>query len=158
MKRLIQTYRTFSLVELSLLTYVLFNLAVLIFKNLSDYLELGIAFILFLTATIFGWKILSLTNKKIKASETFIIIGHIFNFIKLIPLGLITWGQIYFLLILINQDNILIENAVVYYLLLFASFLLPFVSLLTFILYFGIAKENSKTIKNIIQSLGNSTA
>lgn len=154
MKRLIQTYKPFSIIELSLLIYVLFNLGLLILKTTSDYFDLATAFILFLIPIIFSWKILSFTNRKIKVSDIFIYLGHIFNFIKLIPLALIVWGQLYFLFILIDQKNILPEKVVTYYLLIFASLLLPFASLFTFILYFGIAKENNKAIKNIIQSIG----
>src|SRR4051812_20543983 len=96
MNKLIQSYKVFSIIEISLLIYVLYNMALIGSGKTSEYVELGEAFILIIIPLIFGWRILWLTTKGIRASETFIIIGHISNFIKLMPLGLLVWEQIYF--------------------------------------------------------------
>jgi len=155
MKKLIQIYNALSIIEIVLLCNVLLHIAFIIAKRPSQYFDLIFVFILFLIPIVISWKVLLLTNKSSKVSETLVIIGHIFNIIKILVLLLLILGGLYFFMG--TSDFITIENekGVWYYLFFFSFFLFIIVSLLTFISYYAISRDNGNRINNIIKTIGN---
>ncbi len=153
MNRLIQAFKVIAAIELLLLAYVLLTLVIYIFKETTDYIGMFVILILFLAPIVIGLKVISFTKKNARATDTLLYTGHIFNFIKLFPFLLIVVGQFYFFSTTIDHVSIFNERGLMYYTLLLATFLLIITSTMTFITYFGIAKENIKNFKKIIQSI-----
>ena len=153
MRKLIQAYKVFALVEILLLTYILFYLGVYTFKGTSDYIAIGVTIILFIVPIIIGLKIISFTAKNVRVPDTLLYTGHIFNFIKLIPFLLLIIGQTYFFSLAINRLSPFNEIGVIFYLLFFATFLFIIVSIITFITYFGISKRNRMYCDDIVRSI-----
>ena len=137
-----------------LLLIILLHIVFFIPRNTAQNLDLIFAFLAFFVHLIISWKIISLTNKSIRANETLVIIGYILNFIKIILLLLLVAGGFYFYTGTNQYMNISNARGAWYYL-FFLCFLVFFiVVLLNFISYFGIAKENEKKLKVIIDSIG----
>lgn len=153
-KKLIHTYKAFSITEILLLISVLLHIAFILGERGSQYLDLIAAFIVFLVPTVISWKILSLTNKNVKSYETLVIIGHIFNFIKILILLILLLGGLLFFTGTNQHITIYNERGVRYYLFFLSLLLFIIVSLLTFVAYFGIAKDNNRKTNSIIQSIG----
>jgi hypothetical protein len=154
MQKLIQIYKALSIIEIALLCNVLLHIAFVIAKRPSQYFDLIFVFILFLIPIIISWKILLLTNISSKVSETLVIIGHIFNIIKILVLLLLIFGGLYFFSGTNHFMTIENEKGAWYYLFFFSFFLFIVVVLLTFILYFAISRDNRNRINNIIKSIG----
>jgi len=151
MRKLIQAYKVFALIEILLLTYILLFLGVYTFKGMSDYILVGLTIILFIVPIIIGFKIISLTSNNIRVPDTLLYVGHIFNYIKLLPFLLLTIGLFYFFSLLIDRVSFFDEIGLI----LIAAILFIFVSIATFIAYFGIAKKNRSDSSDIVRSINN---
>src|SRR4051812_29862326 len=124
MKRLIRAFKVLAAIELLLLAYVLLTLIIYIFKGTTNYIAVVLIAIFFLAPITIGLKIISFTEKNTKATGTMIIIGHIFNILKLIPFLLIVVGQFYFFSTTIDHISIFNERGIMYYTLLLSTFFL----------------------------------
>ena len=95
-----------------------------------------------------------MTNKNLKANETLVVIGHILNFIKIILLLLLLTAGLFFYSWTNHYLQIDSDKGAWYYLFFLSFLVFLFVVPLTFLTYFGLAKENSKKTNAIIQSIG----
>jgi hypothetical protein len=142
MKKLIQEYKTLSIIEIALLCNILLHIIFIIVKRPSQYFDLIFFFIVFLAPIAISWKVISLKNNDSKASETLIIMGHISNIIKFLALLVLTFGGLYFFAGTNHFMTIENEKGAWYYLFFLSFFLFILVSLLTFISFFAISKAN----------------
>ena len=154
MKKLISIYRILSLIEIFLLINILLHILFFISKRASQNVDLVIAFLTFCIHLSIGWKIISMTNKNLKANETLVVIGHILNFIKIILLLLLLTAGLFFYSWTNHYLQIDSDKGAWYYLFFLSFLVFLFVVPLTFLTYFGLAKENSKKTNAIIQSIG----
>jgi hypothetical protein len=154
LKKLIKIFNALSIIEIALMLNILLHIAFVIAKNSSQYFDLILVLIFFITPIAISWKIILLTAKSIKASETLLIIGHIFNVIKILTLLILIFGGLYFFIETNHYVAFNNEKGIHYYLFFLSSLLFIPVSLLTFISYFAISKNNKKDTNNIIHSIG----
>jgi hypothetical protein len=154
LKKLIKIFNALSIIEITLLLNVLLHIAFVIVKNSSQYFELILASIFFITPIVISWKIISLTGKSIKANETLLIVGHIFNTIKMLVLLVLIFSGLFFFTETNHYVPVNNEKGIHYYLFFLTFLIFIIVSLLTFISYFTISRDNKKEMGNVIQSIG----
>lgn len=155
MKKLLQIYKPLSIVEIALLCSILIHTVIVIVRRPSQYIDLFIIFSLFITPIIISWKIIALTTKGAKMNETLMIVGHIFNVLKLLALVFLIGCGLFFFSDTNGFMTFENERGTLYYLFFISFLLFIVVSVVSFISYFYIIKDNKQKIESIIKTIEN---